>query len=722
VPAQPVLPRRPRRVRGPVRRRLAVTALLAGLAVATGVPAATGAAAAGPDTWSSSQGGPTNARTNPGESSITAATAASVAQRWSIAQRTGVSSAPVVVGGTVYAVDNAGTGSETGRFVAASAVTGAVLWTTPLTTPAVGSTSASVDLAVSGRYALLPYLGNQEPGGLMAVDLTTRALAWSAPLPPASIPRIGNDRATGVVADGTRAYVIGAGNAVNAYRLTDGALLWTATLQVDPFSGLPLGVEGLALDGTVLFSSGGEGLTARDAVTGRVLWTGPGATQPVVAGGRVFTTDRDRVFATAAGGCGRSTCPATWTRVLDAVRDGDVQLGAADASTLFVSYSVDVPSPTDSSVLVPAGTVARLDAATGAVQRTITAGAYMGRVVRGGDTVWVVNTYYGPQGESHRVLGFPALGTGTTPLRTIDQGPEGATAASTLAIGGGTLVVQNRVPSNVTGYRADQTTPAQPSPIQAAWLAGGGAAGPLGAPTSAEQCGLVRDGCRQVFARGTMLWSAASGAKAVRYALAAEYTAQRAQDGRLGYPVAEEGCGKRDGGCSQEFQGGTELWSSATGAHTVYGALRDAYRAQGWENGRLGYPVANEGCGKRDGGCSQEFQGGTLLWSPTTGARAVYGALRDAYRAQGWENGRLGYPVAGEGCGKRDGGCSQEFQGGTLLWSRASGAHAVVGTIRERYRAQGWENGRLGYPVTDPATDAAGRPTPQRFQGGTLDP
>ncbi|MEU2348766.1 hypothetical protein [Modestobacter sp. NPDC049651] len=251
------------------------------------------------------------------------------------------------------------------------------------------------------------------------------------------------------------------------------------------------------------------------------------------------------------------------------------------------------------------------------------------------------------------------------------------------------------------------------------WTAWGRLTG-MGRPLADERCSLEGDGCLQDFASGAIYWSPLTGAKAVRYAFAGEYERQGEQDGRLGYPVRSEGCGKRNGGCSQEFQGGTELWSGATGATTVYGALRSAYAAQGWENGRLGYPLGNEQCGGRDGGCVQELQGGTLLWSPGTGAHSVLGALRDRYRALGAETGDLGYPVTDEACGKRDGGCSQEFQGGTLLWSPVAGAHAVYFLIRDEYRQRGWENGRLGYPVAEKSCSGPDSGCRQTFQDGIV--
>ena len=86
----------------------------------------------------------------------------------------------------------------------------------------------------------------------------------------------------------------------------------------------------------------------------------------------------------------------------------------------------------------------------------------------------------------------------------------------------------------------------------------------------------------------------------------------------------------------------------------------------GGGGGKLGYPTSNEICGLAGGGCYQRFQGGTIHWSPGTGAHATWGAIGTAWGALGYENGKLGYPVTNEICGLAGGGCYQRFQGGTI--------------------------------------------------------
>lgn len=62
------------------------------------------------------------------------------------------------------------------------------------------------------------------------------------------------------------------------------------------------------------------------------------------------------------------------------------------------------------------------------------------------------------------------------------------------------------------------------------------------------------------------------------------------------------------------FEHGSIYWTPQTGAHVVYGAIRQAWAKLGWERD-LGYPISDE----RDGGRGREvhFERGILDWSPT---------------------------------------------------------------------------------------------------------
>jgi uncharacterized protein with LGFP repeats len=206
--------------------------------------------------------------------------------------------------------------------------------------------------------------------------------------------------------------------------------------------------------------------------------------------------------------------------------------------------------------------------------------------------------------------------------------------------------------------------------IRGAWTARGAETGWLGYPISDEIA--LRGGVAQIFQHGTMYWSPAGGAHTVHGAIRSAWTARGAENGWLGYPISDEIALR--GGVAQIFQHGTMYWSAVGGAHTVHGAIRSAWTARGAENGWLGYPTSDEIALR--GGVAQVFQRGSMYWSAAGGAHTVHGAIRSTWAAQGAENGRLGYPILDE-VQIRPGITRQDFQGGSIIW-QSSVARATV--------------------------------------------
>ncbi|OYO02671.1 5'-nucleotidase C-terminal domain-containing protein [Enemella evansiae] len=246
--------------------------------------------------------------------------------------------------------------------------------------------------------------------------------------------------------------------------------------------------------------------------------------------------------------------------------------------------------------------------------------------------------------------------------------------------------------------------------------------GPLGKPIGNKFCGLRDGGCGQHFENGSVYSSPNTGEHVVKGAIRDKWAATGWETGKLGYPTSDEFCGLRDGGCAQRFEGGLIYWTPATGAYPVWGAISVAYADVRWETSKLGYPTSDEFCGLRDGGCAQRFTGGLIYWSPASGPAPVWGAIGQKYADLGWETGQLGYPLGGEFCGLRDGGCAQRFQGGSIYWSPASGAHQSWGLIRDYWAQNGWETGRFGYPVWDEqcAPNGDAWECRQSYQGGVI--
>gem|GEM_PF-1136750 len=251
-------------------------------------------------------------------------------------------------------------------------------------------------------------------------------------------------------------------------------------------------------------------------------------------------------------------------------------------------------------------------------------------------------------------------------------------------------------------------------PIRTAWASLGFETGTLGYPTS-DETPAANGGTVQQFQGGSIYWSAGTGARAVTDPIRAVWAAQGLETGRFGYPASDR-LQLVNGGLAQAFQGGSIYWTASTGAHTSTVPLRTAWAALGFEGGKLGYPLTDE-LSYPNGGLAQAYQGGSIYWTAATGAHATSGPIRAAWGALGFESGKLGYPVTDE-LNYPNGGLAQAYQGGSIYWTSATGAHATSGAIRSAWAAQGFESGRLGYPTTDEYPTADG--VAQGFQGGTI--
>ena len=245
----------------------------------------------------------------------------------------------------------------------------------------------------------------------------------------------------------------------------------------------------------------------------------------------------------------------------------------------------------------------------------------------------------------------------------------------------------------------------------------------LGYPVTDEKCDTA--GCLQRFSQGIDLtWSTAGGYQQVSTHGAIGDAVYRLYGGYAGtgYPTSAEICTLKNQGCFQDFGPLKIMWSAASGAFGVWapGAIGGLYNGSSAEQGWLGFPLSRETCGLKAGGCYQLYQGGTIMWSPAVGAHTVHGDIRRDWADHGYENGVLGYPVSDEICESTKSGCRQEYQGGTSYWSPSTGARTVIGGIRSRYVEQGGAGGYLGYPLDNEVCGQPGGGCYQWFQGGLI--
>lgn len=192
--------------------------------------------------------------------------------------------------------------------------------------------------------------------------------------------------------------------------------------------------------------------------------------------------------------------------------------------------------------------------------------------------------------------------------------------------------------------------------------------------------------------------------------------------GLLGSALSRE-TGAANGGQKQEFQNGSIYWHARTGAFEVHGMIRARWLALGGEGSPFGYPISDETTAADGVGKFNHFEHASVYWHPATGAFEIHGLIRERWRTMGAELSRLGYPMTNESTTPDGVGRYNHFQNGSIYWTPATGAHEVLGAIRERWAELRWESGVLGYPVAAPVDELRNRMPYMvaRFQHGKIE-
>jgi hypothetical protein len=187
----------------------------------------------------------------------------------------------------------------------------------------------------------------------------------------------------------------------------------------------------------------------------------------------------------------------------------------------------------------------------------------------------------------------------------------------------------------------------------------------------------------------------------------------------LGKPKTEEKTCPDGVGHYRHYEFGSIYWTPKTGAHEIHGNIHIKWSKLGWEKSVLGYPLTDEKPTPIKKGRYQQFQFG-FIHSYDKGTYETHGAIQAKWQSLNWENGILGFPVTDE-LSTPDGiGRYNHFEGGTIYWTTKTGAHEVHGGIRARWSQQGWERGKLGYPISDELSTPSGYGRFSRFQGGSI--
>ena len=232
-----------------------------------------------------------------------------------------------------------------------------------------------------------------------------------------------------------------------------------------------------------------------------------------------------------------------------------------------------------------------------------------------------------------------------------------------------------------------------PDVMEDGWAASGWEEGPLGYPVSEPVRCPRRDHGRSSRAAPSTgaqppvptAWAGADPGAATRGSRAGGTAGS-------GYPTTDEICGLGGGGCCPGVPGRLDLLVPRPPVPTSSAArIRDPWSRRGGEDGRLGYPTSGDNCGLPRRRLLPAVPGRLHLLVPRHRRPPRPRLDPHAWAARDAESGKLGYPTTGEICGLRGGGCFQLFQGGAIYWSPGTGAHVVLGAIRDT-----WARQRLG--------------------------
>jgi unsaturated chondroitin disaccharide hydrolase len=271
-----------------------------------------------------------------------------------------------------------------------------------------------------------------------------------------------------------------------------------------------------------------------------------------------------------------------------------------------------------------------------------------------------------------RYAAATGISTGTTTPPTTTTTPVPPT--STTPVPPTTTVP---VPPTTTEPPTTTTPPADP--VTAYYQQLGGASSYLGAPKAAVHD--VTGGRAQDYANGSIYWPSATGAHAVRGAINTRYIALGGPAGTLKFPTSDEfvtADGKGRGTNFSVTGGGGLYWNPTSNAvYGLLGPLRDKWLALGETKSVLGYPTRDITATADGAGRYATFAGnGSIYWSSGTGAHTIFSAIRTKWTSLGAERSSLGYPTTDEYA--VTGGKRNDFVRGTITWLSASNSTQVV--------------------------------------------
>lgn len=205
-----------------------------------------------------------------------------------------------------------------------------------------------------------------------------------------------------------------------------------------------------------------------------------------------------------------------------------------------------------------------------------------------------------------------------------------------------------------------------------------------------------------------------------RGAIGARYTADGGANASYGKPIAPEVCGQAHDSCYQDFERGTIVWSPTTGTKLVKGGFRAEWKAAGGPASYMGIPTTEEIPQENGHAAEQLFSSnGGFYWTDRgTGIHYVKfsGAIGKKWSGEGdfRAPGKFGFPTSDEECNS-NGLCAQRFEYSTITWGAKPGTHVIKAGFRTKWEAAGGLNSPYGVPSTDEISHFNGHAAEQLF-------
>ena len=114
----------------------------------------------------------------------------------------------------------------------------------------------------------------------------------------------------------------------------------------------------------------------------------------------------------------------------------------------------------------------------------------------------------------------------------------------------------------------------------------------------------------------------------------------------------------------------------------------------------------------------QRFENGFIIGSEQTGYWENYGKIRNRFAQLGYEQGKMGLPMSGY-FNTIDNGTGQKYQNGFILGNEKNGYWESTGLIRKKFAQLGYEQGKMGLPTTQEFTTIRGGWF-QKYQNGFI--